>query len=468
MLAAKIVKKLCRGRYHAFMAKLAQPEQAQQHLRGQLFHTLLQSDYGKALNAKHWEDIPIVSYNDLAPWVDNSSLTYLPIKHYVETSGMSCHSKRIPYTAGLKASFLNMFKIWAFDALTHILTDDVGKIFMSLSPPGQSGLKDDREYLSLLLKWFLKPYLILPPTALEGYQENVARRLLQEKDLGIISIWNPTYLLQIMDYVEKHQSCFQDLVGKGTIEWSALWPKLQMISCWTDGWARQPAESLKSHFPHVFVQGKGLLATEAPMTVPLHLAPAPVPLIDEVYFEFEDKVGSVINLGQVQVGESYELIISQKGGLVRYRMGDRVLINEHYGNTPCLSFIGRSGQVCDMVGEKLDEIIVEGILQKLALGATLLLPVYSADSCCHYLLLAEGIIPAMAEMLENELQQIYHYRVARQTGQLGPVKVIEVDHLQQRQYQFYCSRGISLGDIKNTCFMHDPSLALQFLKHNSI
>ena len=42
------------------------------------------------------------------------------------------------------------------------------------------------------------------------------------------------------------------------------------------------------------VQGKGLLVTEAPMTIPLISAQGCVPVLDEVFFEFEDESGKLI------------------------------------------------------------------------------------------------------------------------------------------------------------------------------
>lgn len=467
MIAAKMIELLCRRRSRSFIHSLSHFEETQLSLKQQLFHSLMKGKYGQHLKAKVWDEIPIVNYQEIEKWIETSSLSHSSVKHYVETSGSSCRSKKIPYTAELKQSFLSLFKIWAYDLLKNVLKPDPGKIFMSLSSPTQSGLKDDTQYLNQLLKVVLKPYLILPPIDhSECYHEIVARALFSEKNLGIISIWNPTYLLQIMEYIETHRERFNNFIGDGAIDWKHLWPKLQLISCWTDGWAAAQSEILKKQFPHAILQGKGLLATEAPMTVPLQNSPAPVPLIDEVYFEFEDSSGNIKTLGQVHLGETYELIISQKEGLIRYRIGDKVKVSGCFLTTPCLTFVGRAGRVCDMVGEKLDSLVVEDILNEipqLQTGASLLLPVYSAHPSCHYMLLTEQIDAHLPEVLESGLQKIYHYRVARLTRLLGPVKVIQADRLLQKFHQFYLSQGINRGDIKDTRFIHDPSLAAQFL-----
>ncbi len=428
--------------------------------------TFVKGKYGQHLKVTEWSEIPIVTYKELEKWIDVSGLTNSTIKHHVETSGSSSRSKKIPYTNALNKSFLSLFKIWVYDLLKNVLKPDIGKIFMSLSPPANSGLKDDTQYLNFLLRWVLKPYLILPPIDHpERYQENLARTLLAERNLGVISIWNPSYLTQTIEYIEENREQFEDLIGKGPVEWGSYWPKLQFISCWTEGWASPQAERLKSYFPDVILQGKGLLATEAPLTVPLHNSSAPVPLIDEVYFEFENSNRDILTLDQVSVGEVYELIISQKSGLIRYRIEDKVRISDHYLDTPCLTFVGRAGRVCDMVGEKLDSIMVEDVLNELIKQPkkSLLLPVFSTSGPCYYLLLTENRDENLATNLDEALQKIYHYHVARLTGQLRQAKVTNIDHLTQKLHQIYLHQGMNWGDIKSSQFIHDPASAAEIL-----
>ena len=48
-----------------------------------------------------------------------------------------------------------------------------------------------------------------------------------------------------------------------------LWPHLQVISCWTDANAAAPAAHVARLFPHARIQGKGLIATEGFISLPL-------------------------------------------------------------------------------------------------------------------------------------------------------------------------------------------------------
>src|SRR2546422_11494220 len=79
---------------------------------------------------------------------------------------------------------------------------------------------------------------------------------------------------------------------------------------------RSFVEALRHRFPGVLLQGKGLLATEAPITIPLINAPAPVPLVDEVLLELEDQAGRVHPLHEVDDGGVYGVIVTQRGGLL--------------------------------------------------------------------------------------------------------------------------------------------------------
>ncbi len=76
-------------------------------------------------------------------------------------------------------------------------------------------------------------------------------------------------------------------------------------------------------------------------------------LIAHVFFEFEDEAGKIFYLHEIAIGGVYEMILSQKGGLYRYRIGDRVRVSHFYLKTPCLEFIGRKALISDFTILKL-------------------------------------------------------------------------------------------------------------------
>src|SRR5205814_1861860 len=54
----------------------------------------------------------------------------------------------------------------------------------------------------------------------------------------------------------------------GRTLYEAIWPDMQLISCWAHGNAVHGLPHLKAYFPHAVIQPKGLLATEAFISFP--------------------------------------------------------------------------------------------------------------------------------------------------------------------------------------------------------
>ena len=57
-------------------------------------------------------------------------------------------------------------------------------------------------------------------------------------------------------------------------------------------------------------------------------------------------------LEKLRKGNEYEVVVTTSGGLWRYRLGDRVLVDGFVQKTPSLRFLGRPGNVSDLFGEK--------------------------------------------------------------------------------------------------------------------
>lgn len=499
-----------------FYQTLANPQTVQTKLQTALFQKFIHSDYGQSLgidSVDQWQEIPVVSYGDLRPWIENGdstpglegrdfdgarsriaqgtaptkkSLTSEPILFYEKTSGSSGPAKRIPYTSALRKSFNTLFCIWAYDLITHGPRFTTGKVYMCISPkllaPGEisEGLQDDSEYLDRWLRWLLKPFLVSLPNAhrpqpADVFQSNLCKTLLLEENLEIISIWSPSFLTVQLDYIQthRHELYIQlkermsptraQLLQQSSIDWQRLWPQLKLISCWDSAMAADQVSLLKAHFPNTVIQGKGLLATEAPMTVPLVEADGCVPLISEVFFEFEDDDGQIYLLHELELGKTYSVIISQKGGLYRYRMCDRIQPTHYYRATPCLKFMGRSNNTSDMVGEKLTLDFVSQTIRQLDLpGFKCLVP--SLEPQPHYrLLMDQDSDDNLAITLDQQLCQNFHYRQARLLGQLQSVQVHTAADMLQRLMQYHYRQGKRLGDVKYPYLLTTPITDIQII-----
>ena len=71
--------------------------------------------------------------------------------------------------------------------------------------------------------------------------------------------------------------------------------------------------------------------------------------------EFNKKNPKTISSEELEIGKSYELVITTYTGLCRYRLGDVVKVVGFYNNSPEIEFLYRRNQVLNMVSEKTTE-----------------------------------------------------------------------------------------------------------------
>ncbi len=474
-----------------FDQALDDPESMQISVQREICDRLIASTYGKALGINSladWERVPIVDYDALIPWIGNPEkhhkgqsipLTPEPILFYEKTSGSSGAVKWIPYTQSLRRSFNQMFCVWAHDLIVNGPKFSTGKLYACISPQlnqtNSPSLQDDLDYLDGWLRWFLRPWLVMPKGLnklhdAQQFKHQLALALLQAETLEIISIWSPSFLQVHLKYIqENHELLRRELQGKisehrlqllrDNIPWAQLWPNLKLISCWDSANAADQAKGLRSLFPHVLIQGKGLLATEAPMTIPLIAAQGYVPVIDEVFFEFEDETGSLYKLHELCIGKEYTIILSQKGGLYRYRIGDRIRVTHWYRHTPCLEFLGRHPAVSDLVGEKLHESFVYDVLNSLNLPGTHFKSLVPVAQPPHYILLldtAQETPEIIAQQLDAALSQSHHYYRARSLGQLATPKVFISPQMPELLSLHRAHNGSIWGGIKHPLLATSP------------
>lgn len=321
---------------------------------------------------------------------------------------------------------------------------------MSISPQIGENNPDDRKYLSPFLRFLLKPFLVAYPenqsyATGEEFLKKVLNDLIKEPDLEIISVWSPTYLLSLIERINP-----SDI--------SILWPRLKLISCWTFAQAKQPSVLLESKFPGVKIQGKGLLLTEAPVTIPWQEANGHVPLVTETLIELMVN-NQIIPLHEAKINKTYTVIISQFNGYLRYNTNDMVKVTGFYFKTPILEFIGRDGQCCDLAGEKLSENILRDLFLDVE-DPFLFVPDVSHEFPRYHIFYAgkEDI------QWDSRLRKSHHYNLARELGQLRPPTVKRIESLSKIFFEFLTSQGILLGDIKERVLVVDIERAKSFLE----
>ena len=498
----QMLRLLLKHRACRFYAGLEDPGACQAAVLERIAERCAASAYGRrhgVINARSFlTQMPVVGYDDLEPWVEQQKateqavLTPDPVLFYEKTSGSSGPAKYIPYTAALRRSFTSMFQVWAHDMIARGPRLTTGKMYFSISPSFSEesqtstgvpvGLEDDSEYLEGWLRRLISPWFISPPGLgkvrdPDEFKRRLCSALLLEPKLEIVSVWNPSFLKVHLDWIAEHAEELLVTVGPRmrprraaalaaatsgqAIDWTVIWPDLKLVSCWASANATRPSNKLAELMPHAMTQGKGLLATEAPMTVPLIAAGGYVPMVDEVYFELEDDTGRLRSLDAAEDGAEYGLVISQLGGLYRYRIGDRVRIDGRFMGTPRLELVGRSEATSDLVGEKLHEAFVADVVGGLGVNEAFvatLVPCRAPED--HYVLVLDRAgcaVDDVAKRLEGSLMEAYHYRHARMLGQLGPARVKVLPEAADAVLAYHVRRGMRAGDVKHRALLTTPA-----------
>jgi hypothetical protein len=306
----------------------------------------------------------------------------------------------------------------------------------------------------------------------------LALSLLSADDLEVISIWSPSYLLVILDYIASNRERLsgllrmedvlygvrrfrfkrlstkrEDVLRQAAICWQALWPNLRFISAWDQAHAEATAAQLSACFPATRFQGKGLLATEAPISIPYTGAAYPVPLWNEVCLELKrDDDGDVLPLHHCEPGDAGELIVSQRSGLLRYSLGDRVEVTDMFRNSQTIRLLGRREDCVDLHGEKLTDAFVRTVFRDVLGGeAAFLVAVRGSSASSYYCLLVDaerGDLEELAQAGEEGLSASYHYRHARRLGQLQALRVRRSRNLYRRYFDHQNCAGRRWGDLK--------------------
>lgn len=210
---------------------------------------------------------------------------------------------------------------------------------------------------------------------------------------------------------------------------------------------------LRRRFPGVTVQAKGLLATEACVTLPFR---GRRPLaVTAHFFEFIGEDSTVRRAHELRAGELHEVVVTNGGGLWRHRLGDLVEVDGMVGATPSLRFLGRVGNVSDLRGEKLAETFVASALNRLEAIAggwrfAMLAPETDAEGRAGYTLFVEGVAADdMATQLDAALRENPHYALCRDLGQLGEPRVFRIARGGDETFaRMEAATGRKLGDVK--------------------
>ena len=486
-LEVKLLNEICRllyyGEYRKFIAPCSIKKVQMQYLL-KLLKRNAKTVYGRKYDfqgIKSYEDfagkVPLTTYEDYEPYIHvmengkKAVLTKEKIKLFELTSGSSGGKKLIPYTKSLKQEFGRGIKPWLYDIYTNVSGVGAGKSYWSITPVTSKksytpckipvGFEEDAEYFGFLEQGIMRRLFAVDGSVkfisdMQDFYTKTSLQLLSCSCLTLISVWNPTFLTLLCDFMREHKdslsmklpetkkTVFLEAVKENRFD--KIFPDLKIISCWADGSAASYIDTVHAYFPNVYIQPKGLLATECFASFPLVGEEGARLSIYSHFFEFRRLTdGKIVTADLLCQGE-YELIVTTGGGLYRYCIGDIVEVQKVYPDAPPrIRFLRRNGICSDLFGEKLTEEFVKGVCERLGIAQSFCL---LAPERKHYCLYTTDT-NVTSEMVDAALCMSYHYNYCRQLGQLDKAQVIPVTGSPQKAYmERLSSEGMRIGDMK--------------------
>ena len=367
------------------------------------------------------------------------------------------------------------------------------------------GFEEDTSYLGGWQKRFVDAVMAVP-SAVRGISDMATFRyvtllfLIHSRNLKLISIWNPTFLSLLVAPLQEWGDALARDLEQGAITTNAaipgilrsvlqpdplragelraalrsgtpaerharLWPALKLLSCWTDANSSAPAQYLASLFPQARIQGKGLIATEGFVSFPLHGREGSALAICSHFLEFlpADAAGRCDPehpqlTHELEEGQTYTVVLTTGGGLYRYQLHDLIEVIGHVHDCPLIRFLGRQSYISDWYGEKLNEAHVASILRDV-FDSLALSPAFAMMACeAHhpepgYVLFIESsasneTLHRAAARIEMRLQENFHYRYARQLGQLAGLHVFRANGAAESYLNAKNRGGQRSGAIK--------------------
>lgn len=438
------------------------------------------------------DDTPVASFAELAPSLERARARYGARAVEVTTSGSTSAAKRLVYTPG-RLRLSRFLFIDVFARLMRAARCRRWSLFV-LAPRG-----DDDSLSSALNRETRRPTF---PEALEGpyrvmrepafaeacarHGETAARAwLLTASNPGFLYATNPSTLAVFFEALGPEWPRVAALAGaflrgeepglerlfrqtatlgaRARLERVAraasplpvveLAPGLEVFACWDGGYVRPFLERARRHLPEARVRFVPMysMSTEVVETLGVAVGEgaafdvAYLPCAPGVLYEFAPEADDGARLRapwELEPGQAYALVVSDRYGLVRYRTDDVFECRRLVDGLPDLRFLRRRGLAYSFTGEKLtaEHLTAAYALARARLGLSsddthwCAFPTLGRDGATPgYRLVRVGQArgPATSEVaraVDEALAEVNgEYRQKRQSGRLAPLEGLELD-----------------------------------------
>ena len=194
---------------------------------------ILNAENEKELIEKFQNKIPIVNYEDIKEFVEREKsgesnvLLSDKIKLFELTSGSTSDVKYIPYTKKFLKSYMNGVFSWIYNLYQNNKRLFLGSSYWSVSPILKReavtsggirvGIEDDTSYFDKVSAFFLNKLFTVPKEIkniqnMEDFLLITAVFLLLSENLAMISVWSPSFLMILLDFIEKNYKVICQIV----------------------------------------------------------------------------------------------------------------------------------------------------------------------------------------------------------------------------------------------------------------
>lgn len=313
----------------------------------------------------------------------------------------------------------------------------------------------------------------------EDYRDSLYRklRLLAGSDVAAIVALNPSKIIGLAELLAESAAELIEDIAQGTLHGRSrvaepnpelaerlavaaagsakglrlvdFWPGLGLTVSWNSASAGLYRHWLEDVTPGIAKLPFSSTGTEGIITIPVDEHPSAGPLaVDMGLYEFvpvpDHDDGSdvapdaeTLNFDELEVGATYNVVISQASGLYRYDLGDRYRVVDMVGKVPRLEFAERAGFGSSFTGEKLTESDVHEAVRR-ACGDSFsarqlftCVPVWGTPPGYTVVLEWTGenglSSQSMAERIEDQLHKLnIEYAEKRRTHRLTALQLLAV------------------------------------------
>lgn len=213
---------------------------------------------------------------------------------------------------------------------------------------------------------------------------------------------------------------------------ATYWRKMRLAMFWLSSSVGHYVDELRPYFasPVQFMDA-GYGSSEAKFNIPMEPEEKAGALsIATAFYEFIPvEGGEPLMAHQLEMGKEYELVVTTWAGLYRYNMKDIICVDGFVGNTPKISFVRKSSEILNVVGEKI--------------------PASAVNDCVHQVLKEKGVVVRQVQVYPDLEHRRYACYVEPMEGTLSVLPEWEEEMNAKLAEQFQIFEFARLQNLLN-------------------